>query len=180
MGSYYVLEVGNFDREQSPATTESGQSGHASDLAGMEPGHQPQGLGSSPVSVPGDGGYYLLNTEDPTLADEDGVAYSFVPQSLLTNYVNAVIVEPGIVSVTPKSEPSQARGPSPRLHPHLIIADDADIGQSCCEGIRSDGRASMYENVGSLGERETLPIPAASVGVVYETAESAKEDKKGM
>jgi hypothetical protein len=38
----------------------------------------------------------------------------------------------------------------------------------------------MYENVGSLGERETLPIPAASVGVVSGTAVSAKEDKRGM
>ena len=184
MGSYYVLEVGNFDPVQSPlpaSGTESEELDLRPDAAGMEPGHSPRNPGSSPVPVPGEGGYFMLNTTDP---EEDMEAYSYVPKSRVTNYVNAAVLKPGVVSVSPKMSPKvtagRQGGASPRLHPHLVMAGEQDMdrtGQSRYEGIQSDGRASMYENVCPPGEREVLPVPAAAV---VGSAESAVVDRRSM
>lgn len=180
MGSYYVLEVGNFDPVQSPASTESGHSDPAPDAAGTEP--------AGSCAVPGEGGYYMLNTNDPTLSEDSGDSYSYVPQCRLANYVNAVVLKPGVVSVGAKAIPPshQEGGATPKLHPHLIMAGEEEMdktGQASSVSVRSEGRASRYENVCPPGEREVLPVPAAAVGVASQgsrVALSATEDTRGM
>lgn len=183
MGSYYVLEVGNFDPGRSPsplsaAGTELIQSDRELDQAGMEQCHSARSIDSGPMAVPGEGGYFMLNTNDPSLSEDDGNVYSYVPQTRLTNYVN--VLKQGVVSVSPKVTTGKA---SPKLHPHLIMAGGEDMdktGQSGFGSIQSEGRASMYENVCPPGEREILPTPAAAVGMAPESAESANLDGRSM
>ena len=149
MGSYYVLEVGNFDDETTPTSR-------------MEPGPSEREPGSVAIPVAGEGGYYMLNTTDPTPSD-DNAAYSCVSTGRLSNYENTVPVKPSVPVV------KDVGGANSTLHPHLIIAEEGDLdknGVASCTGIRSVGKSSTYENVCPPVERGMLPIPAAGgVGV---------------
>lgn len=148
MGSYYVLEVGNFDDHLPPQDTgtEQGQAKQALDS---------QSSGVVAIPVPGelDGGYFLLNTDDPTLytTDENGATYSSVPTRQNNSYYENT--KPGAVSLIPQNaeviEPPNwsVGGVNSKLHPHLIIADEEELERACQAGIQSEGRASTYENV---------------------------------
>ena len=154
MGSYYVLEVGNFDQSPGLSGMEQGQAGVEQGQAGMDPDDE-------------NGGYFVLNTDDPSLSitNEDGSVYSSVP-SRLKNYENALVFQPSAVSASaPKDSQS-------KLHPHLVIANEDELERSgqASSLVKSEGRASMYENVCPPTEREAVPVPvaASSVGVALE------------
>lgn len=165
MGSYYVLEVGNFD--PSPDTT------------GMK---QEQLEPESDVAVPvaGEDGYFLLNTDDPSLKTDDPsslntekAAYSSVPSR--ANYENANLA--GFVA-TPSREVSHDTGVSSKLHPHLQMVNEEELERSGLTGysrVKSEGRASTYENVCPPGERDVVPIPAA---MAMGMAGSTRQDRR--
>ena len=149
------------------------------------------------IPVAGEGGYYMLNTEDPTLCLSDGegegqgqeAAYSFVP-STTTGKTH--------VAVAPSNRPSYENTPifqasgggvktsnaSPKLHPHLIIAGEGEIervGQVGPARVQSEGRASTYENVCPPGERDIVPVPAAlPVGVAKKESGRGRANPGGL
>ena len=146
MGSYYVLEVGNFDL--SPTRPESQE------------------------AVPaGEGGYFLLNTDDPSLsiANEEGEMYSQVPPSGSRQAQSYENTTPLLRQQQGVASPKKVKPVGSKLHPHLVMANEAElerVGQAGCPRVKSEGRASTYENVCPPGEREVVPVPAGAVGGV--------------
>lgn len=158
MGSYYVLEVANFD----PALDQKVEQEE-------EEPHQEVPPLVVPVLDSDADNYYMLNTDDPTLSTErdgqEAAAYSSV-RSSRGCYENTSIQQPPPTAVT--TAPQSTSNVSPRLHPHLVIADDNELEENCQAGVKSEGKSSAYVNISPSDVTTSDSVRCSSVSGAYE------------
>lgn len=170
MGSYYVLEVGNFDHPPSPSSSSELNTSPCKAV----PSGPTSDSDSLVVAVPveGQADYYMLNTDDPSLPNEGSQVGELSPTYSLVsnrqNYQNMKVFERSSAKIVEDTPPvtleSTNQSSGFKLHPHLIIANDEDLEktrQTSYVGANSEGRTSAYENIVPPSDGSVVPLPAA-------------------
>ena len=186
------VEHGQAGLELGGVGMKNGQVGleHESELGQVGKEDRPAGLilnsSACPAPVPGQMGYYILNTNDPSIniQNEERAKDTHASRDghLESSYGGVGVVSTGGESgkgaystvltqnyenVLTRKSGSKVTG-DPRVHPHMIITDDEDPKRTCQTGysrLSSQGRA--YENISTLGESEAVvPVPVVGVASV--------------
>lgn len=176
-GSYYVLEVGNCDETSDSSATST--SNHASVTDHRYLGVSDSTSTNEIVPLAGENGYFMLNTDDPSLSigneGEEEDVYSHVATTRraakyenISKFSAFQKKEESSKVTTSIVDGDNKRSSVPPLHPHLVMVELADNEEgSETSSVHSGARGSMYENMDTPTSRKATPTEAGQDRFVH-------------